>query len=111
MEDKAENLESRRSARKWISARMLAGEKLYVQDQAKKAGLSLSEYARRRILGGRPVIAQTDIATIAELRRQGGLLKHNFAILRQTGVTPEILASMENTLRALRDAADRIGVR
>ena len=45
-----------------------------IQD-ARAAGLSVSEYVRRRSLG-RPVLAQTDMAICRELARLGGLLKH-----------------------------------
>ena len=44
-------------------------------EQASAAGLSVSEYIRRRALG-HPVLARTDAAMIRELRRQGGLIKH-----------------------------------
>ena len=44
-------------------------------EQASAAGLSVSEYIRRRALG-HPVLAQADAALIRELRRQGGLIKH-----------------------------------
>ena len=39
------------------------------------AGLSVSELVRRRYFG-KPILASTDRATIRELRRIGGLLKH-----------------------------------
>ena len=51
--------------------------------QAELAGLSISEYMRRRFFGGRPITAKADAQTVRELRRLGGLLKHNFETVRQ----------------------------
>jgi hypothetical protein len=44
-------------------------------EQASAAGLSISEYIRRRTLG-HPVLSRSDAALLRELRRQGGLIKH-----------------------------------
>lgn len=57
-----------------ISARFTRAEKDAIRDTAREAGMSLSAYARRRLLG-HVVTAGTDRATIRELRRTGGLLK------------------------------------
>ena len=58
----------------WVSE----GEAKQLEEQASLAGLSVSECLRRRGFGGRPVVAQTDMTTVRELRRIGGLLKHHF---------------------------------
>ncbi len=60
--------------------RLTAEEDERILRQAETAGISVSEYMRRLFFGGRPIIARTDDQTIRELRRLGGLLKHNFAL-------------------------------
>ena len=72
----------RSAARKWVTIRVTEREKARLTEQAEIAGLSLSEYMRRRFFGGR-LAAHLDLNAIAELRRIGGLLKHNFGTLRQ----------------------------
>ena len=66
--------------------------------QASAAGLSLSEYVRRRALG-HPVVSRTDAAMIRELRRQGGLIKH-FALAGSLA-TPEALRPLVTLLKEL----------
>ena len=58
-----------------VNVRMTVVEKAELKDTADIAGLSVSEYVRRRALG-RAVIAHADAAIIKELRRLGGLVKH-----------------------------------
>lgn len=72
----------RSAARKWVTIRVTEREKTRLTEQAEIAGLSLSEYMRRRFFGGR-LAAHLDLSAIAELRRIGGLLKHNFETLRR----------------------------
>lgn len=79
-----------------------------LEDQAAVAGLSVSEYMRRRFFGGRPILAHTDERMIRELRRQGGLLKNNFGMLRQAGASPELMEYLEGLLRRLGQAIERI---
>lgn len=55
--------------------RLTQAEKARLLEDAQTAGLSLSEYVRRRALG-RSVTAHADEAVIRELRRLGGLVKH-----------------------------------
>jgi len=66
-----------------VNVRVTASEKAELREAASLAGLSVSEYARRRIFGRR-VVASADLAMIRELRRLGGLLKHLYG---QTGDT------------------------
>ena len=73
--------------------------------------MSTSEYIRRKIFGGRPLIARTDAVMIQELRRIGGLLKHNFETLRQAGGNLAILEQQEQTLRLLISAIEQLGMR
>ena len=81
--------DGRTAARKWVTIRVTEREKTRLTEQAEIAGLSLSEYMRRRFFGGRPLVAHTDLSAVAELRRIGGLLKHNFETLRQAKAPPD----------------------
>jgi hypothetical protein len=92
----------------WCSFRLSLETKSRAAEQAAMAGLSLSEYLRRRIVGGRPLIAHTDEWMIRELRRLGGLLKHNFETLREAGAGPEFLQRQEMLLRQLAEKIDEI---
>lgn len=93
-----------------ITFRISTAEKEYVAEQAKLAGLSLSEYLRRRFLGkGRPIVAFTDMNTVRELRRLGGLLKNNFETLRAAGADSKLIELQEDTLRCIGKAIDRLG--
>lgn len=58
-----------------ISVRLTDAEKERLREDADLAGLSVSELVRRRYFG-RKITAHVDLATIRELRRIGGLLKH-----------------------------------
>lgn len=58
-----------------VTFRLSEKDRKDLVEQASAAGLSVSEYIRRRALG-HPVLARTDAAMIRELRRQGGLIKH-----------------------------------
>ncbi len=58
-----------------VTFRLSKKDRKDLAEQASAAGLSVSEYIRRRALG-HPVLAWADAAMIRELRRQGGLIKH-----------------------------------
>jgi hypothetical protein len=58
-----------------ITTRFSEEEKQEVEQQADLAAISVSDYIRRRVLG-HPVQSKGDLRVLAELRRQGGLLKH-----------------------------------
>ena len=90
--------------RHWLTIRLSAKEKRWVAEQASIAGLSQSEYLRRQVFHGRPVLALTDEVMLRELRRLGGLLKSNFVTLRQAGCDPALQQSMEQTLNDIRVA-------
>ena len=51
------------------------------EEQRKVAGLSVSEYVRRRILGFR-IVSKIDLRVLGELKRQGGLIKHLYKLTR-----------------------------
>ena len=107
---KTEDGGGRSAARKWVTIRVTEREKTRLAEQAEIAGLSLSEYMRRRFFGGRPLVAHTDLSTVAELRRIGGLLKHNFETLRQAKASKDILEKQEDALRNLVWAIQKISL-
>lgn len=110
MKDRKTEDGGRSAARKWVTIRVTQREKTRLTKQADMAGLSVSEYLRRRFFGGRPLIAHTDALMVRELRRIGGLLKHNFETLRQAGASVNVLNQQEEALKKLSFAIDRIGV-
>ena len=75
--------------------------------QADVAGISVSEYIRRLCFGGRPIKSRTDSQTIRELRRLGGLLKHNFETVREAD-GQQAIPKMEASLEAVRQAIERL---
>ena len=87
--------------------RLSAEENEQLARQADAAGISVSEYIRRLCFGGRLVTSRTDSQTIRELRRLGGLLKHNFESVREAG-GQQALPKMEDTLEAVRLAIERL---
>ncbi len=92
-----------------ITVRFMDKELELLTRQSEVAELSLSEYIRRRLFGGRPLVAHTDANTVRELRRIGGLLKHNFDTLRQAKASYECLQQQEHALRMLAIAISEIG--
>lgn len=92
----------------WVTEK----EAAQLEEQASMSGLSVSECLRRRGFGGRPperIVAHTDMNTLRELRRIGGLLKHHFETLRQAGASREHLEEQEEALRILGRAVERLG--
>lgn len=92
-------------ARQWLTLRVSTEEKQRVEEQASLAGLSVSEYMRRTVFGGRPVVAAADAAMLRELRRVGGLLKHHFETAQHVGSGEQ----MNEALRLLARTIERIG--
>jgi hypothetical protein len=87
--------------------RLTVEEDARLSGQAAVAGISVSEYMRRLFFGGRPIVAKTDGQTIRELRRLGGLLKHNFVIVRETGGAAT-LAEMDAALKTIRTTIEAL---
>ena len=104
MEDES-NGRGRFEARRTL--RLSADENERLARQADAASISVSEYIRRLCFGGRPITSRTDSQTIRELRRLGGLLKHNFENVREAGGY-HVLPKMEATLEAIRQAIERL---
>ena len=111
MKDKNKEDGGRSAARQCVTIRVTEREKTRLTEQAEIAGLSLSEYMRRRFFGGRPLAAHTDLSTVAELRRIDGLLKHNFETLRQAKAPPDVFEQQEDALRNLVRAIQKISLR
>ena len=78
-------------------------------EEAAFAGLTVSEYMRRRFFGGRPILAQADASMLREMRRIGGLLKHNFETLRLAKMEPGFIRLHEDALRMLMEKMAAIG--
>lgn len=101
-------MEKRKAAirfQKRRTLRLTAGEDEKLTRQAVTAGISVSEYMRRLFFGGMPTIARTDDQTIRELRRLGGLLKHYFEVVKQTG-NVNTLSELDAALRAIQRAIE-----
>lgn len=110
MKNTAKKISNVRSASpQWLTFRVTQKEKEIVQEQSAFVGLSISEYMRRRVFGGRPLIAQMDEATLRELRRIGGLLKHSFETVRQKGSTEE-MEQMSFAFRQLTNCVNQISL-
>lgn len=92
-------------ARQWLTLRVSVEEKQRVEQQAAIAGLSASEYMRRNVFGGRPIVAAADEAILRELRRVGGLLKHHFVTAQSVGLGEELSAA----LRLLTNTVEHMG--
>ncbi len=74
-------------------------EKQRVEAEARKAGMTVSEYVRRRALGI-PVKSRVSEQAINELRRLGGLQKH--LVLQDATHTSEYAAVLRAILAAIR---------
>ena len=98
-----------KNANTWLTLRVTKEEKSRLKNMAGIVGISVSEYMRRRFFGGRPLVPRTDECAVRELRRLGGLLKHNFVTLRDTGAGKEIIRQQENVLRQLAAKIDELG--
>ena len=85
-----------------LYVRVTKVEKEEIEARARLAGLSNSEYIRKTALGCR-VIAKSELNTLRELRRLGGLIKYVFTEshgLYNVAVT-EALNSLTSYTRAL----------
>ncbi len=99
---------SRTAERTWVSARVTRAEKLQLRNQAELAGLSLSEFLRRNFLGGKPLVAHTDLKILMELRRVGGLLKYNFSAMRECHAPFDLWAKMDGGFEELLKLMEKI---
>lgn len=85
---------------KRINFRATPLEHQRVLADAKAAGLSVSEIARRRCLK-QPIQPKSDLHIINELRRTGGLLKH--ALTETRGMyAPEMAEALREVILAIK---------
>lgn len=70
-----EEKKSQRNAR--ITVRLSSDEMSAMLDKISKTNIGKSEFVRRSVLGA-PVHSATDHQMIAELKRLGGLMKHQY---------------------------------
>ncbi len=108
--EKAKSSVGLSQARQWLTLRVSAGEKQRVAEQAALAGLSVSEYMRRTVFGGRSIVAAADAAMMRELRRVGGLLKHHFTTVQQAGLGEGISDQMSEAFRLLSRCIEKISL-
>jgi hypothetical protein len=87
-----------------LGLRVSEEERLEIAIQAEVSHLTASEYIRRKVLGKR-VVAQADLAVLAELRRLGGLLKH--VHLETRGTYSELTADAIRALEAYTRSLER----
>ncbi len=89
-----------------LTIRVTPTERSELVTAAETAGMTVSEYIRRRSLGRRVAAphALADVQTLGELRRLGGLIKH----LSTTGGPVEDLRAV---LTELREAAAALATR
>ena len=83
--------------------RITDAEKANIRDQAKRAGLTMSEYMRRISLNKR-IVSKMDQKALGELARLGGLQKH---LLKQIKGLPDeevLRKELNSTLSAVLSA-------
>lgn len=97
------------AANQLITLRVTPEEKKRLMELSSIIGASLSDYLRHRIFGGRPILPHTDEWAIRELRRMGGLLKHNFETLRQAKMGPDFIRQHEELLRTITAHIEDLG--
>jgi len=90
-----------------IFIRITDAEKAVIRDQAKGAGLTMSEYMRR-IAFNKRIVSKMDQKALGELARLGGLQKH---LLKQIKGLPDeegLRKGLNSTLSAVLNAVSRL---
>ena len=96
---KAENPKSKRyGGGSMLGVCLTVGQRQQLEQQATLAGLSLSEYARRKMFGGRPIVASVDLKMLAGLNKFGGLIKNQCSFIRATNGGATIIKMLQDTL-------------
>ena len=96
---KAENPKSKRyGGGSMLGVCLTVGQRQQLEQQATLAGLSLSEYARRKMFGGRPIVASVDLKMLAGLNKFGGLIKNQCALIRAANGNATIIEMLRDTL-------------
>ena len=90
--------------------RFTVAELAHIQEQAARAGLSLSDYCRRVLLRRKvaPAITDTDEAVLADLNRIGVNLNQ---LAKRANASGTIPAGLEAVLAAVLASIERIGGR
>lgn len=83
-----------------VNVRVLASEKAALKLDSSVAGLTVSEYVRRRALG-RLLVSRADQAVLNELRRLGGLLKFSFSQGAPGKETSKAIHDLQRYIRRL----------
>ena len=89
-----------------IHVRCTAAEKEQIRQTAEVGGLTLSQYARKRLIGHR-IQSRIELAVLGEMRRQGGLLKH-LITTATSGGGPVDANEIRHTLHALEDVYEDV---
>ena len=106
---KAENPKSKRfGGGSMLGVCLTTDQREKLEKEAGTAGLSLSEYTRRKLFGGRPIVASTDLQALAELRQVSGLFKHQCQLFREQGMGGEILVELNSLLRSIGQLISKI---
>jgi hypothetical protein len=87
---------------KSITFRISEADYTRLKNDAEIAGISVSDLIRKRF-HGKKIKARVDLILINELRRLGGLLKHNFSALREGQASQELMLSQEETLEKIKN--------
>ncbi|MDR3361502.1 MAG: hypothetical protein LBO64_01445 [Desulfovibrio sp.] len=99
----------RYAANHLLTLRVTPEEKGWLMERVAIIGISQSAYVRKRIFGGRPILPRADEAAIRELRRMGGLIKHNFETLRQAKMDAAFIRQHEDLLQTIVDKIEELG--
>jgi len=108
---KGKNAGGRYAANHLITLRVTPAEKEWLAERVAVIGISLSAYARNRLFGGRPILPRADEWAIRELRRMGGLVKHNFETLRQADMDAGFIRQHEDLLHTIVVKIEELGSR
>ena len=108
---KSKNTGGRYAANQLITLRVTPEEKNWLAERVAIIGISQSAYARHRLFGGRPILPRADEGAIRELRRMGGLIKHNFETLRQAKMSPDFILRHEQLLHTIAAKIEELGSR
>ena len=84
--------------------RLTAAERQKLREEADLAGMSISEFVRKRTFG-KTIHAATDLMMIRELRRLGGLQKY---AMNKLALHDEVVDECAETIRAIRAAIERV---
>jgi hypothetical protein len=91
-----------------LTIRLSQNEREKLNFDAEMAGVTVSELVRRRYFG-RPIVAKSDEILVRELRRQGGLLKNNFSVMREANCPERVFALQEEALKNIIKLIEHIG--